>query len=265
MGVAEDKHAFGVETLVNKESGTTIAFIGNGVYRISTAHVELDRAFNQFLIVDEKPLLFHSGFRRDAAVTQQAVETVLDSFSDLAYICFSHIEGDECGALKEHLEAAPKAQVFCSQVSAVSASDIFAIKPHGFADGEKLSLGPRHTIQWFDTPHLPHGRDAGYIHSLEAETLFCGDLFTQKSYKSDAIVEGYQTVMQNLFEEEDYFVLSQKTGHLLEKLRLNNPRTLATMHGASIQSQGSEALSKLIEWRRSVDYPSLRPSLQPRL
>jgi flavorubredoxin len=58
--------------------------------------------------VDEKPLLFHSGFRRDAAVTQQAVETVLDSFSDLAYICFSHIEGDECGALKEHLEAAPK-------------------------------------------------------------------------------------------------------------------------------------------------------------
>jgi hypothetical protein len=41
MGVAEGKHAFGVETLVNKESGTTIAFIGNGVYRISTPHVEL--------------------------------------------------------------------------------------------------------------------------------------------------------------------------------------------------------------------------------
>jgi hypothetical protein len=50
-----------------------------------------------------------------------------------------------------------QAQVFCSQVSAISAGDIFAIKPHGFADGEKLSLGPRHTVQWFDTPHLPHG------------------------------------------------------------------------------------------------------------
>jgi hypothetical protein len=36
----------------------------------------------------------------------------------------------------------PQAQVFCSQVSAISAGDIFAIKPHGFADGEKLLAIP---------------------------------------------------------------------------------------------------------------------------
>jgi len=52
-------------TVTNRQSGTNVHEVAEGIYRINTP-VEIKGAggfsFNQYLIVDDEPLLFHTGF-----------------------------------------------------------------------------------------------------------------------------------------------------------------------------------------------------------
>ena len=34
-------------------------------------------------------------------------------------------------------------------------------------------------VRWFDTPHLPHAWECGFLAEERSATLLCGDLFTQ--------------------------------------------------------------------------------------
>src|SRR5258707_4478517 len=45
------------------------------------------------------------------------------------------------------------------------------------ADGEVLDLGGKQ-VRWIDTPHVPHGWDAGILFEETTATLLCGDLFS---------------------------------------------------------------------------------------
>lgn len=60
--------------------------------------------------------------------------------------------------------------------------------PREIADGETLSLGVR-SVQWFDTPHLPHAWECGFLMEKHTRTLLCGDLFTQGGNNPPAITE----------------------------------------------------------------------------
>ena len=100
--------------------------------------------FNQFLLVDDEPLLFHTGPRGLLPATRDAVAGVLP-LERLRWIAFSHFEADECGALNEWLAAAPQSQPLCSQLAAlVSVNDVADRAARGLADGETLSLGRAH-------------------------------------------------------------------------------------------------------------------------
>lgn len=173
------------------EPRTSIDPIVNNLYRV---HVGLPAetfpggfSFNQYLVVDERPLLFHTGPRKLFPLIRAQIETVLP-LSELRYIAFSHVEADECGALDEFLTAAPGAVPVCSQVAAmVSVSDMVDVTPIGLAQDETLDLG-RHRLCWQSTPHLPHGWECGYLFDETTRTLFCGDLFTQPGTGERALV-----------------------------------------------------------------------------
>ena len=90
--------------------------IAPDVYRISTFFSPINLQFNQFLIKDEEPLLFHTGMKALFPVVREAVSTVIDP-SKLRWISFSHFEADECGSLNEWLQIAPDAQTVCSTVA----------------------------------------------------------------------------------------------------------------------------------------------------
>jgi hypothetical protein len=60
----------------------------------------------------------------------------------------------------------------------VSIEDMADRAPQALADEEVLSIG-RHSVRWFDTPHLPHAWECGYLMEEATKTLLCGDLFTQ--------------------------------------------------------------------------------------
>jgi hypothetical protein len=90
------------------QSGTTIHEIEDGIYRISVPVPEADFSYNQFLIVDDEPLLFHTGLRSQFPLVSEAIRKVMP-LERLRYVAFSHFESDECGALNLFLAAAPDA------------------------------------------------------------------------------------------------------------------------------------------------------------
>src|SRR5437763_4939820 len=174
------------------ESSTTVDEIAAGIYRISTpippAAFPGGFTFNQFLVVDDEPLLFHTGMRGLFPLVRGAVARVIDP-ARLRWIGFSHIEADECGALNDWLAVAPQARPVCSQVAAMTSGEMADRPPRALADGEEIVLGPNKRLRWLDAPHLPHNWECGYMFESATRTLLCGDLFTHGGANLPAVTE----------------------------------------------------------------------------
>jgi len=68
-------------------------------YSISIYVPEFNLRFNDFLIKDEEPLLFHTGIKQMFPFVREGIARVLDP-ATLRWISFSHFEADECGGVK---------------------------------------------------------------------------------------------------------------------------------------------------------------------
>ncbi len=166
--------------VTNKQAGTRVDEVAEGIYRISTTVSDIPGGFlfNQYLLTDDQPLLFHTGPRRMHSLVQEAISSVLD-VKDLRFIGFSHYESDECDSRAEFLSLAVNAAPLCGQVNALINGDCFGKPARALADGETLSLG-RHRAGWFDTPHLPHAWECGYL--MEEQTAhFCAATCSPKA------------------------------------------------------------------------------------
>lgn len=238
-----------VHKQTNPHSGTRISEIGNGIYRINTP-LDLPNgafSFNQYLIADEAPLLFHTGPKRMFEYVREAVAAVIDP-ATLRYVSFSHYEADECGSLNEWLAIAPHAEPVVGTVAAlVSVADYADRAPLPLADGGTLSLGTR-TVRWLDAPHLPHGWETGFLFEETTSTLFCGDLFTQGSRGDDPITESDILGPSEAFRKEmDYYSGTKNGRALIAKLAATQPATLAVMHGSAWRGDGAALLTALGE------------------
>lgn len=237
-------------TITNQQSGTNVHEVADGIYRINTPVVfegGLAFSFNQYLIADDEPLLFHTGPRKMFGLVHEAVASVLPVES-LRYIGFSHVEADECGSLNEWLAAAPQSSPLCGQVaSLVSINDMADRAPRALADGEVLSLGSRR-VRWMDTPHLPHGWEAGLLTEESTKTLLCGDLFTQAGGDLPAVTESDILGPSEAFRSQmDYFSHTKNAREMLERLAATEPTTLACMHGSAWQGDGAQLLRALAD------------------
>jgi flavorubredoxin len=237
-------------SVTNTQSGTNVHEVADGIYRINTPVTfegGLTFSFNQYLIADDQPLLFHTGPRKMFALVREAVASILPVES-LRYIGFSHVAADECGSLNDWLGLAPQATPLCSQVAGlVSVNDIADRAPRMMADGEELSLG-RHRVRWMDTPHLPHGWEAGLLTEESTRTLLCGDLFTQGGGGLPAVTESDILGPSEAFRSQmDYFSHTRNAGEMLERLAATQPTTLACMHGSAWHGDGAQLLRALAE------------------
>src|SRR5262245_58055060 len=112
--------------ITNTQSGTRVDEIADGIYRIHTPLTfpnGFSFNFNQYLIVDDQPLLFHTGLARLFPVVCEAVKSVMP-IERLAYVSFSHGESDENGSLNEFLTAAPRAVPLCGAIGAMTSGDL---------------------------------------------------------------------------------------------------------------------------------------------
>lgn len=236
-------------SVTNKESGTNVHEIADGIFRINTP-VSMPApgfSFNQYLVVDDEPLLFHTGLRKMFPLVSEAVATVIP-IDRLRYISFSHVEADECGSLNEWLAAARQAVPLCGRIAAmVSIGDLADRPPRALADGETVSLGKR-IVRWFDTPHLPHAWESGLLMEQTTRTFLCGDLFTQGGNNLPAITESdILEPSEALRQRMDYFSHTPDSGAMLERLASAEPTTLACMHGSAWRGDGAALLRALAD------------------
>ncbi len=233
--------------ITNREAGVNVHEISDGIFRINTPvrNIPGGFSFNQYLVVDDEPLLFHTGPRRLFSLVHEAVRSVIDP-ARLKYIAFSHFEADECGALNEWLAAAPQAVPACSSIAAmVSVADVADRAPMPLADGERLTLGSK-TMRWIDAPHLPHGWDCGFLFEEKTKTLFCGDLFTQGGADSPALTDADILGLSEAFRKSlDYFAHAPNSRSQLDRIAGLAPRTLACMHGSAWSGDGGALLRAL--------------------
>jgi flavorubredoxin len=235
--------------VTNPETGTNICEVGDGLYRINTpVPIPGQRfSFNQYLLMADEPLLFHTGLRSLFPHVRDAVAAVMP-VTKLRYISFSHVEADECGSLNLWLEAAPHAAPLCGGIAAmVSVNDLADRPPRAMADGEVLSLGNR-LVRWIDAPHVPHGWECGYLYEEVTGTLFCGDLFTQPGTGDVALTESDILGPSESFRQPmDYYAHAATTQATLAKIAATEPETLACMHGSAWRGKGGDLIRALAE------------------
>jgi flavorubredoxin len=202
-------------------------------------------SFNQYLIVDDQPLLFHTGPRRMAPLVREAIAAVMP-VDRLRWISFSHVEADECGGLNDLLAAAPAAQPLCGMVAAlVSINDLADRPPRPLADGETLVLGAT-SVTWMDAPHVPHAWECGFLFERTTRTLLCGDLFTQGGADHEPVTEADVLGPSEAFRKAmDYYSHTSLAGPALERLAGLGATTLACMHGSAWRGDGGKILRAL--------------------
>jgi flavorubredoxin len=246
--------------ITNADSRTNVHEIATCIYRINTPISfpnGLEFNFNQYLIADDEPLIFHTGPRRMFQLVAEAIGKILP-LKNLRYIALSHFEADECGALNEFLASAPKSVPVCSRTAAmVSVNDIADRPARPLADGETLKLG-KHTMHWYDTPHMPHGWEAGLMMDSHTRTLFCGDLFTQGGAGETAVTESDVLGPSEAFRAHaDYYAHCPETAAILERLASHQPSLLACMHGSAYRGDGAvllRALAKSLIQKSELPY-----------
>jgi flavorubredoxin len=215
---------------------TRVDEIAEGIYRVSTFVPDIGPTgftFNQFVIDDEQPLLFHTGPRGMFLLVAEAVATVVP-VERLRWIAFGHLEADECGAMNRFLAAAPQAQVAHGVLGCmVSLDDMCDRPPRGLADSEVIELGT-HRVRHLDTPHVPHCWEARVLFEEHTGTLFCGDLLSQLG---DPVALTDDDVVADAVMAEDVFhasSLAPSSGPTVRRLAELAPSTLAVMHGSSV-------------------------------
>jgi flavorubredoxin len=232
--------------ITNQQTGTRVDEVADGIYRISTPLDVIPGGFtfNSYLIVDDEPLLFHTGLRKLFATTVEAVAKVMP-VENLRWIGGSHFEADEFGALNDLLGAAPEATAFGSGIGVMTSLNDFAARPaRGLQDGEELSLG-RHRLKWLYTPHVPHGWDC-VLFDVSTATLLCGDLFTQPGGNPPPVTESeVLTASEGMRGMLDYYAHSASTSVILGRLAELDPAMLACQHGSAYRGDGASLLREL--------------------
>ncbi len=248
------------------DSPTSIDEIADSIYRISTYTDDIPGGFtfNQFLVAGEDPLLFHTGPRQLFPSVSATVERLMP-VERLRWISFGHWEADESGAINSWLDASNQAEVAVGILGAmISGADQCDRPPLApLDDGHVLDLGGKR-MRWIDTPHVPHGWDAGLWFEETTNTLFCGDLFTaggKATVLTQDDIVGPALAAEDLFQ---FTCLTPRTAPTIRRLAALQPTTLALMHGPSFTGDSAAALRDLADSYQTRLHEALDASQRPR-
>lgn len=225
---------------------TRVTEIADGIHQLAT-FVGAPVGFNQYLIAADEPLLFHTGLRQMFPLVSAGVSKVLPP-ETLRWVSFGHVEADECGSMNRWLATAPHATVAQGEIGCmVSIGDLADRPPRALANGEKLDIGG-HTLQWFDTPHVPHAWEAGVLYDATTKTLFCGDLFTRfGEYEASTIDDIVGPAVQAEDDAPGSLSLHPSSGATVRRLGELDIETLALMHGPAFTGDCHTALLDLAD------------------
>jgi flavorubredoxin len=234
-----------------------ITEIAPDVYRICVLYKEIDLQFCHFLVKDEQPLLFHTGFRTMFSEVREGVSKILDP-ARLRWISWSHFESDECGALNDWLAVAPHAEPACNMIGGLVNINDFALRPPRVLGPRDVLKTGAYSFRYISTPQLPHGWDAGVLFEETNKTLFCSDLCHQQGdvepLTQTSVLDRVSATLSELQQGPlaGYLPYTSSTERILHTLADLTPATLAIMHGSSYAGQCEKELRGLAEVMKRI-------------
>ncbi|MEY2444331.1 MAG: hypothetical protein QOE00_911 [Ilumatobacteraceae bacterium] len=227
---------------------TRVTEVADGVHQLTTHIPEIDFGLNQYLIAAEEPMIFHTGLRGLFPLVSAGISGVVP-LETLRWVSFGHVEADECGAMNQFLAAAPGATVTQGMTGCmVSIGDLADRPPRPMSSGDVLDIGG-HRMRWIDTPHVPHGWEAGVMFDETTGTLFCGDLFTRwgeyPASTADDVVG--PAVASDAKDDYGSWSLRPDSAAIVRQLAELDVSTLALMHGPAFTGDCPAALRDLAD------------------
>lgn len=210
--------------------------IADGIYRICSVHAsqQVPLSFNQFLIVDERPALIHTGYYESYETVRAAVAEVIDP-KRLAYVALGHFEADECGGMDRFLADAPGSVLVASELGASVNLAHWNYKGavKGMRDGDALDLG-RHRLRFLETPHVHHW-DSLMIFDETTRSLFPADLFIQPGDQPPVVTEDLTAAMLTLYRKTGIFAHETPVRQVVSRVQKIDPAWIHPMHGGSFE------------------------------
>ena len=225
---------------------TRVAEVADGIHQLTTHIADINLGFNQYLVLGDEPLLFHTGQRQLFPLVSAAVNRVVP-LENLRWISFGHLEADECGAMNLFLDAAPNAEVIHGALACMLSLTDMCDRPPVVAPDDGVHDTGGHRLRFIPTPHVPHNWEAGLWFDEATSTLLAGDLLTHTG-KCPALTES--DCVAPALDAEGIFHATGLTTNLwptLEQLAELQPTTLAIMHGSSYSGDCAAQLRALAD------------------
>jgi len=203
------------------------------IYRISAFDPQIGITFNQFLIVDERPALIHTGTFPMYEGVRKAVAELIDP-KKLEFVAVPHFEADECGGMGRFVKDAPQSTLLCSEAGAMinfSAWD-FAGPFRGMRDGSVIELG-KHRLRFIETPHVHHW-DSMMVYEETTGSLFPADLFIQPGEQPAIQREDLGAAMCQLYRGAGIFGGDKPVLQCVDRIEKLAPKWCHPMHGGSM-------------------------------
>ena len=217
--------------------------ITDEIYRISivpTNNFMANFEFNHFLIIDERPVLVHTGRSSWFSQLREQVSELIN-LEKLAYIVFSHFEADECGSLNKWLQAAPNALPITNKIGRASIEEFSIRKPKIVKDGQKINLG-KHELLVIETPHFPHNWDAMLYFETKEKVLFSSDLGAHLGAGEPQTEEDLSEDIAKFQRSTGFMAEGPSLVRAIDKIEKLDIHYLATQHGSTLKGKNIKYL-----------------------
>jgi flavorubredoxin len=209
-----------------------VSEIAADTYRITTYHEPWRSTVNQYLVLDEEPMLISTGLRERFEDTWAGLAQLLDP-ARLRYIVVPHFEADECGALNDLLLRAPNATPLASMRTIVTSLADFAVRsPRGVGDGEVVGTGT-HGLRMLEAPYV-HAWDGIVIVDEHTQVAFTADLFIQPG-RAEAVTRDDRSALSVQLYKTFYGAPPESyLQRAIDRVESVQPTILAPGHGAAL-------------------------------
>ena len=209
-----------------------VSQIAADTYRITTYHEPWRSTVNQYLVVDDEPMLISTGLRERFEDTWAGIAQLIDP-ATLRSIVVPHFEADECGALNDLLLRAPNATPLASMRTVItSLADVAVRSPRGVGDGEVIDTGS-HAMRMIEAPYV-HAWDGIVLVDERTKVAFTSDLVIQPG-RGEAVVRDDRSPLSVQLYRTFYGAPPETyLQRVLDRLESAQPTVLAPGHGAAL-------------------------------
>lgn len=221
-----------IRHVVSKDIDVEISEIIDGIYRIAGFDPNFGINFNQFLIVDELPMLIHTGPIGMYHKIEEKIKEVI-SLQKLTYVTFLHFESDEWGGMA-FLDSSDAKLVYSDLSSKLNMTGWYNIPcDHiAFWDNEVLKTG-RKSFKFIMTPHVYHW-DSMMVFEENTKSLFPSDLFIQPGNNKAVVEDDLSDNMLQLYKGAGIFASEEPVRQTTSRLLNLSPNMVFPMHGSCI-------------------------------